>query len=119
MKKGKKIIIRRRFSEDFKRSIVHEFESGNFTVLQLSRLHNIDFQSIYNWIRKYSITEQPESIIVEMKKSSSQKLKEFEKQVKELQQMLGKKQIQIDYLEQIIEKSNQHYKTDLKKNFNT
>jgi len=119
MKKAKKIIVRRSFSTDFKKIIVEEFESGNFTVLQLSRLHNIDFQSIYNWIRKYSTNDQPKSVIVEMKKSSTKKLKELEKQVKELQRIVGQKQINIDYLEKIIDLSNKHYKTDLKKSFNT
>lgn len=119
MKRGKKIIIRRSFSEEYKRTLVNEFESGNFTVLQLSRLHNVGFQCIYNWIRKYSTISQPETVIIEMKKSSTQKLKQMEKQIKELHQILGQKQIKLDYLEKIIDLSNQHYKTDLKKNFNT
>lgn len=119
MKKGKKLIIRRSFSEDFKRTIVHEFESGNFTVLELSRLHNVGFQCIYNWIRKYSTIKQPDTVIVEMKKSSTQKLKQLEKEKKELYQKLGEKQIVIDYLEKIIELGDKHYKTDLKKNFST
>ena len=119
MKKGKKINQRRTFSVDFKRNVVNEFESGNFTVLQLSRLHNLDFQSIYHWIRKYSKNEQPKSVVIEMKNSSTQKLKELEKQVKNLEQLLGQKQIKIEYLEKIIDLSGKHYKTDLKKSFNT
>jgi len=110
---------RRTFSKDFKRNVVNQFDSGNFTVLQLSRLHNLDFQSIYSWIRKYSKSEQPKSVIVEMKNSSTQKLKELEKQVKNLEQMVGQKQIKIEYLEKIIELSGEHYKTDLKKSFST
>lgn len=119
MKKDRKLKIRRSFSTDFKRMIVQEYDSGNFTVLQLSRLHHVDFQSIYNWIRKYSSVEQPKSVIVEVKNSSSKKLKELEKQVKELHRIIGQKQVNIDYLEKIIDLSSQHYKTDLKKNFNT
>lgn len=119
MKKHRKITQRRKFSTDFKKAVVNEFESGNFTVLQLSKLHKVDFQSIYNWIRKYSINTQPKTVIVEMKNSSSQKLKELEKQVKQLEQMLGQKQVKIEYLEKIIDLGSKHYKTDLKKSFNT
>lgn len=119
MKKGKKINQRRSFSEEFKKIVVNEFESGNFTVLQLSKLHNLDFQSIYSWIRKYSINPQPKSVIVEMKNSSSKKLKDLEEQVKKLHQLLGQKQITIEYLEKIIDLGSKHYKTDLKKSFNT
>jgi len=119
MKKVKILRQRRSFSKDFKESIVKEYESGNFTVLQLSRLHNLDFQCIYNWIRKYSLNEQPKSVIVEMKDSSTKKLKELEKQVKKLERIIGQKQISIDYLEKIIDLGNKHYKTDLKKSLDT
>ena len=119
MKKDKKLNQRRTFSEDFKRIVVNEFESGNFTVLQLSRLHKLDFQIIYNWIRKYSKNEQPKSVIIEMKNSSTQKLKELEKQVKDLERLVGQKQINIEYLEKIIDLGSKHYKTDLKKSFDT
>ena len=119
MKKGKKINQRRTFSTDFKRMVVNEFDSGNFTVLQLGRLHNLDYQTIYNWVRKYSKNEQPKSVIVEMKNSSTQKLKELEKKIKNLEQAVGQKQIKIDFLEKIIQLSGQHYQTDLKKTFGT
>ena len=34
----------RSYSEDFKRSLVVDFESGKFTVAQLGRLHKIQVQ---------------------------------------------------------------------------
>ena len=43
----------RKFSEEFKKSIVNDFESGNFSVLQLERLYKIKGQIIYRWIYKY------------------------------------------------------------------
>jgi len=54
-----------------------------------------------------------------MKESSLQKLKAYEKRIKELEQIVGQKQIKIDYLEKIIDLSSQHFDTDLKKNSNT
>ena len=49
----------RRYSEEFKRAIVSDFESGKYSVLQLAKLHGIGDQLIYNraadrWIYKYS-----------------------------------------------------------------
>jgi myosin-crossreactive antigen len=54
-----------------------------------------------------------------MKNSSTQKLKELEKKIKNLEQAVGQKQIKIDFLEKIIQLSGQHYQTDLKKTFGT
>lgn len=109
----------RKYSEDFKRSIVKDFESGKFSVLQLERLHNIGNASIYNWIYKYSQSNEHGQRIIEMKDSSTQKLKALEQRVKELEQMVGRKQIEIDYLEKMIDIAKEELHIDIKKNFNT
>lgn len=117
MENGKRIRKRRSYSKDFKKFIVSEYESGKFSVLELSRLHDITFQCIYNWIYKYSLFNKQNTVVVEMKQSSLNKLKAYEKRIKELEQVLGQKQLKIDYLEKIIELSDEHYKTDVKKSF--
>lgn len=120
MKANVKLIRKQRsYSEDFKRSIVKEFESGKFSVLQLERLHNIGNPLIYRWIYKYSTSNERGQRIVEMKDSSTQKLKELEQRVKELEQIVGKKQIEIDYLEKMIDVAKEELQIDIKKNFNT
>jgi len=118
MNKGKKITKKRKFSEEFKKFLVSEYESGKFPVLELSKLHGVSFQLIYRWIYKYSSFNKPNTVIVELKESSMRKLKAYEKRIKELEQIVGQKQLKIDYLEKIIDLSNEHYKTDLKKNSN-
>lgn len=45
-----------------------------------------------------------------------QKLKDYEKRIAELERLLGRKQITIEFLEKVIDLANDHYKTDLKKN---
>lgn len=120
MKANVKLIRKqRRYSEDFKRSIVKAFESGKFSVLQLERLHNLSNTLIYGWIYKYSQSNEQGQRIVEMKDSSTQKLKALEQRVKELEQMVGRKQIEIDYLEKMIELAKEELHVDIKKNFNT
>ena len=119
MNNGKKISKRRKFSDDFKKFIVNEYESGKFTVHELAKLHDISFQLIYTWIYKFSAFNKSNTVVVELKESSMRKLKAYEKRIKELEQIVGQKQLKIDYLEKIIELSNEHYKTDLKKSSNT
>lgn len=116
MKNGRKIITRRKFSDDFKKTIVKEYESGQFTVTELGKLHKIANKVIYKWIYKYSNYNQPNTVIVEMKDSSTQKLKDYEIRIKKLERIVGQKQIEIDYLSKVIEIADKHYQTDLKKN---
>jgi len=106
----------RRFSEELKRNIVKEFEEGSFSVLQLSKLHRVHFQTIYNWIYTYSSNNDKSIRIVEMKDSSSQKLKELEAKVRELERAVGQKQLYIDYMEKMIEIAKDELGIDIKKN---
>ena len=76
---------KRTYSIDFKKQIVKEFESGKYSVAQLEKLHSISNPLIYDWIYKYSTFNEKGSRIIEMKDSSSQKLKQLEKKVKELE----------------------------------
>jgi transposase len=120
MKANVKLIRKKRkYSEEFRRSLVKDFESGKFSVPQLERLHNIGNALLYKWIYRYSQSNEHGQRIVEMKDSSTQKLKVLEQRVKELEQMVGRKQIEIDYLEKMIDLAKEELHIDIKKNFNT
>ena len=54
-----------------------------------------------------------------MKQSSTDKLKTLEQKVKDLEQLVGQKQIQIEFLEKMIDLSSKETGIDLKKNFST
>ncbi|WP_143962030.1 transposase [Litoribacter populi] len=109
----------RQFSVEFKKSIVAEFEKGNFSVLQLSRLHSVHFQTIYNWIYKFSTFNEKGYRIIEMEDSTSKKLKDQESRIKELERAVGQKQLKIEYLEKLIEVAGEDLGMDLKKNSGT
>lgn len=109
----------RKFTEDFKRKIVKEFEQGTLSVCQMSRLYGIANTQIYDWIYKFSIFNEKGSRIVEMKDSQTTKFKELEQRIKELEQNVGQKQIKIEFLEKMIELAKQEFNIDIKKNFAT
>jgi transposase-like protein len=109
----------RRYSEDFKREIVSVFESGKFSVPQLEKLYGIHNVTIYNWIYKFSTFNEKGFRVIEMKESSIDKLKQLELKVKELEQIVGQKQIKIDYLEKMIDIAKDDLNIDIKKNYNT
>lgn len=106
---------RRYYTCDFKKSLVREFESGKFSVTDLGKLHNIQYNIIYRWIYKYSTVNKKGYRVVEKEESSTKKLKNYEKRISELEQALGRKQIKIDYLEKLIEIAGKDYNIDIKK----
>jgi transposase len=107
------------YTEEFKKEMVFLFESGQFSVVQLEKLYGVSDASIYKWIYKFSTFNEKGFRIVEMKDSSFERLKQLEQQVKELEQVVGQKQIKIDYLEKLIDIAKEDLKIDIKKNFNT
>jgi transposase len=110
---------KRRFSKEFKKSLVSDFESGRFSVLQLSRLHQISNQTIYNWITKLSTFNDSTFRIVEMKDSTSERLKHQDQKIKDLERIVGQKQINIEFLEKMIELAKADLGIDIKKNYST
>src|SRR5687767_5528539 len=110
---------KRVYAEDFKRELVRLFERGKFSVLQLSRLYGVRFSVIYRWIYKYSQFNEPGYRVIEMKESSTNKLKAMEQRIKDLEKIVGQKQIKIDFLEEMINVAQQELNVDIKKKSST
>lgn len=115
----KPIRKKRLYSEEFKKRLVEEFETGKFSVLQLEKLHGINNTLIYSWIYKYSTFNERGCRIMDIKKSSRSKIKDLQNRIKELERIVGQKQIKIDYYEKMIEIAKEELDIDLKKNFDT
>lgn len=115
-KKHVKLRTRRDFSKEFKLARVREYESGEYSVTELSRLFSIQSRVLYRWIHQYSNYNKKSAIIVEMKDSATKKLKDYEKRIADLERALGQKQLNIEFLEKMIELAKEEYNIDLKKN---
>jgi transposase-like protein len=115
----KQIRKNRQYSEEFKKEIVQCFESGQFSVVQLEKLYGIKNPTIYNWIYKFSTFNEKGFRVIEMKESSTNKLKQLEQKVKELERAVGQKQIKIDYLEKMMDIAKDELNIDIRKNYST
>lgn len=118
-KTGKRINRNRKYSESLKLKIVEEYERGYRSVLELEKFYDIRNSLIYNWIYKYSKYNKKSIQVVEMKDSQTHKIKQMEARIKELEQAVGQKQMNIDYLEKMIDLAKEEYDIDIKKNSNT
>jgi transposase len=117
-KPKKKTHLRQRkvYSEEFRKQIVKDIESGKCTVLLACREYDINPQTVYNWLYNYSQHLKKNKIIVVEQQSEQYKRKELEQKLKDLEAIIGRKQMEIDMLNQLIEIANKEYHTDLKKN---
>lgn len=107
----------RYFSESFKREKVFEIDKGLISVTELAREYEITRQAIYKWIYKYSkMRKKQERMIVE-KSSDTKKLQLLKEKVKELERIVGQKQILIDFQKKVIELAEEEYKVDIKKKY--
>lgn len=117
----KKASIRsvRIFSEAIKRKVVEDIEGGRTSVLKASRELGVIPQTVYNWLNRYSRhLQSSQRIVVEME-SEAYKTKELEKRILELEAALGRKQMEVDFLNKMIEISKAELGVDIKKKFST
>ncbi|MDR0791809.1 MAG: transposase [Chitinophagaceae bacterium] len=110
---------RRIFSIELKKAIVKDIEKGRVNVSGVMREYGISGTTVYKWIKKFSTYLQPSQTIVVEMKSEQYKSRELSAKVKELEAVIGRKQMEIDYLEKLLEVAGEELKMDLKKNFAT
>ena len=109
---------RRIFSDKLQKKIVKDIEQGKVSVLGASREYAVSPQTIYNWLKKNSTHLHPSTTLVMQMDSEQYRSKELEKKVTELEAALGRKQLEVDYLNKLIEIAGQDLGKDLKKNIN-
>ena len=105
------------FSSSFKEEKVQELERKVITVSELSRLYEVSYTSIYRWLHQYGQHYKKGVRMVVEKESESSKRIALERQVSELEQLLGRKQVEIEYLNKVIEEGGKLIGGDLKKKF--
>jgi transposase-like protein len=104
----------RRFSENFKKEIVVELESGNLTVRQVSLAYEVKQDNVKRWIHKYGKEPLPKGILIQSP-AEINKLRELEKESVKLKQIIGEQQIKILYLEQSMRLAKEKLGDDFEK----
>ena len=117
MRVRKKAIRQQRFfTEEIRKQVVRDIEKGKCSVTQASRELQVSLPTIYRWLYKYSLYLQKERILVVENKSEAYRSNELQKRIRELEAALGRKQMEIDLLNKVIELAGQEQNIDLKKN---
>lgn len=109
--------INRYFSEDFKRKKVSEIERNLSGVSEICRQYQVSHTAVYKWIYRYSKMRKKAVKQVVEAKSDSRKIQALQEQVKELERIIGEKQVKLDFQEKMIELAESEYKIDIKKKY--
>jgi transposase len=108
--------VRRTFSSEFKRSKVKQIESGIVSVVQVAREFEVSPSAVYKWIELYGSRDKSTQVVVQLD-SEEHRTRLLRQQLHELERAVGRKQMEIDYLQALIEAGSQELGIDLKKTF--
>ena len=107
------------FSDPLKKKAVRDIEMGKASVLAVAREYDVSFQAVYGWVKKYSRHLVSSKTMVVQMDSEAYKTKELEMKIQELEAALGRKQLEIDFLNKLIDKGKEELGVDLKKKLST
>jgi transposase len=108
---------RRVFSEDLKKEIVQRIELEKVGISQVSREYSVSPSAVYLWLDKYSRHLKKGEVMVVQKESEEKKSQELRTKIAELERIIGQKQMEIDFLNKVIEIGSEEVKVDIKKKF--
>ena len=108
---------RRIFSEAVKKKAVKDLTSRRTTIKALINEHQISRQTVYKWLYKYSPYHEQKCTLVVQMKSEETKNSELQKRIAELERVVGQKQLEIEFLNKVLEIGSSELGFDLKKNF--
>jgi transposase-like protein len=111
--------MRRNFSDSFKIQKVRELETGKTKVSELCKQYEVSDVNVYRWLNKFgTMKDKKERLIIETD-SDTRQLLELKKKIAELEQIVGQKQILIDFKDKMIDLAEETYGVDIKKKFST
>jgi transposase-like protein len=102
-----------------KRQIVKELVAGRTTIKSIMAEHQVSATSIYKWLYLYSPNHQSKCTLVVQMESEETKKQALQHRVAELERIVGQKQLEIDFLNRLIEIGSKELEFDIKKNFST
>lgn len=106
---------KRVFSPELRQKIVNDIEQGKASITSVCREYSVSSTTVYRWLHKYSTYSQKGIKVVLELSSEGYRSKELEKRLKEAESALGRKQMEVDFLEKMIEIADKEFGIDIKK----
>lgn len=106
----------RNFSEQFKKEKVKDLLDKRISIKQICDLWQISRVTAYNWLYKYSPHHSAGTKMVIQMESEAHKTLQLLQRVAELERIVGQKQLEIDFLNKLMEVATEELGYDVKKN---
>jgi transposase-like protein len=101
-----------RYSEELRKRIVQEIESGELSIAAASKEYGAPKASIKNWLSDYGRFKAKRNIVEVVMKSEKERIAELEK-------ALADAHLKMRVYDEILSLAGKKYKVDLKKTFGT
>lgn len=105
----------RYFSEDFRKKKVEEIDKKLTSIAEICREYAVSYTAVYKWIYKYSLMRKKGIKTVVEAQSDTVKLQALKAHIAELEQLLGQKQFELDFIKKQVQIASEQYGIDLKK----
>jgi len=109
----------RTFSEAFKREKVKDLVEKRISIKELCKLYEVSRTAVYKWLYAYSPHHEQKTILVVQMESEAYKTQMLQQRVAELERVVGQKQLELDFLNKLLELAGTDLGFDLKKNLST
>ena len=106
---------RRYFIVEFKKKKIRELERNLTSVLDICKTYSVSRTSVYKWAFKYSLMAKKQVKQVVEAKSDTMKIKALEERIKELERIVGQKQLMLEFTDKMIEIAEATYNIEIKK----
>ena len=108
----------RQFSKEFKKEKVELLAQNKISVTELSRIYGVSKSAIYKWVGLFNSLPKGERTVVE-KESEEKKNLGLLKKIAELEGVIGRQQVNLLFLESVIECGSEVLGEDVKKKYDT
>jgi len=106
-----------RYSNSFKEKVIQEISEGR-SISEVNRRYGIKGNvTVRGWLKRYGRTDLLSTEIVVRMRSEKDRIKQLEEENRRLKIALADAALAKDVLETLIEAVDEHYQTDVKKNF--
>jgi len=106
----------RNFSEQFKKEKVKDLLEKRISAKQMCDLWQISRTTVYKWLYKYSPHHSSGTKMVVQMESEAHKTLQLLQRVAELERIVGQKQLEIDFLNKVMDLATEELGYEVKKN---
>ena len=109
---------RKTFSEAFKKEKVQLMESGQIRKIEIIKMYGVSYTTLYKWLKKYGNYQPSDAIVIE-KDSEYQKNKILRTQIRKMERVIGRQQMELDYYKEVLKQASVHLEIDIEKKFSS